>query len=67
MPKGIGYGLGRQKYPRETRGMNNANEPRATLGAKERGTVTDGVDLGKGFKTVSANGQSPRAVAQNKG
>lgn len=67
MPKGTGYGLGRPKYPREARGMNKPNEPKATLGLNYRGMVTDGVELSKGYKGVSDPGRSPRAVPQNKG
>ncbi len=67
MPKGIGYGLGRPIYPRETKGMNTPNEPKAGLGASNRGMITDGVDLPKGYKNVSPEGNSPRAVPQNKG
>lgn len=56
-----------KKMDRATRGMNKPNEPKVTMGLKERGMITDGVDLSKGYKTVSGEGHTPQAVQQNKG
>lgn len=56
-----------KKMDRAVRGMNRPNEPKVTMAAKERGMITDGVSLEKGYKVVSGEGSSPHAVPQNTG
>ena len=41
------------------KGMNDTKK--VTKGAKDRGQVTDGVDLKKGYKVVNPPGSSPKA------
>lgn len=47
------------------KGMNKPNEPKAGLGAKDVGMVTNGVSLETGYKVLGHPGSSPQAVAQN--
>lgn len=55
-----------KEISRATKGMNRPNDPTATLAAKDRGMITDGVDLQKGYKCVTVVTTSKEAVQQNK-
>lgn len=52
---------------RSTRGFNRPNDPKAALVGKDRGMITDGVDLQKGYKCVTVVTTSKEAVQQNMG
>lgn len=48
------------------KGMNTPNTPKAGMGARDAGMITDGVSLETGYKVLGHPGNSPQAVAQNK-
>lgn len=55
-----------KKMDRATKGMNRPNDPTHTLAAKDRGMITDGVDLQKGYECITVQTTSKEAVQQNK-